>query len=349
MPACFSAAGFFSPGINLAMDIPLGFYPNISRAHLIDHRMRNQLANSLGYLAHSMKEQLGESHSGLNCLVNALQAGAIYPPSTFGLYYELAAALMDGRETAAFSLLDELSREKAIITSGVDVLPLDQVFPESTRERYQRLMDTDPDTPFRIVSPPSAHVEFAIERFCSGLMRLREIVPELAGEFEALIRHVVLVVGANDLEYDFAGGSCYMLWGALFINASAHNSDVATIEAIAHESGYSLLFGLTIEEPLVLNNDSELFASPLRDDLRPMDGIYHATYVSARMHWALAELLKSGKLGEKEAALAAAHLVENQRNFWSGYTTVISHARLSETGRLLLTSAHDYMKTFSSE
>lgn len=328
------------------MDIPLDFFPNAARTHRIDRRMRGQLADSLGYLARSMMEQLGESHPELDRLVAALQAGAIYPPSTFGLYYELAAALMDEDEdeAAAATLLDELSRERAMAACEVDVLPLNEIFPEASRARYQRLMDADPDTPFRIISPPSVKVEPAIQRFRSGMIRLRQTLPELAGEFEALIRQVVLVVGADDLDYGFAGGSCYMLWGALFINASAHDSDVATIEAIAHESGHSLLFGLTIDEPLVLNDDRELFASPLRDDPRPMDGIYHATYVSARMHWAMAELLKSGELGEEEAAQATVHLDANRRNFWSGYATVMADARLSETGRLLLVSAHDYMK-----
>lgn len=224
--------------------------------------MRGQLADSLGYLARSMTAQLGESHPELDRLVATLQAGAIYPPSTFGLYYELAAALMDGDEAAAASLLDELSRERAMAASGVDVLQLDQIFPEASRARYQRLMDTDPDTPFRIIS----------------------------------------------------------------------------------------LFGLTIDEPLVLNDDRELFASPLRDDPRPMDGIYHATYVSARMHWAMAELLKCGKLGEEKAAQATDHLDANRRNFWSDYATVMPHARLSETGRLLLASAHAKVRsTYSPE
>ena len=159
------------------MDIPLDFFPNAARAYRIDRRMRDQLADSLDYLACSLAEQLGESHPELNRLVTTLKTGAIYPPSTFGLYYELAAALMDEDEAAATSLLDELSREKAVAACDVNVLPLDQVLPEANRERYQRLMDTDPDTPFHIVSPPSASVNLAIQRFRSGMLRLHQTLP----------------------------------------------------------------------------------------------------------------------------------------------------------------------------
>jgi HEXXH motif-containing protein len=45
-------------------------------------------------------------------------------------------------------------------------------------------------------------------------------------------------------------------------------------EVLTHEAGHSLLFGLTVDEPLVLNLDDVLYPSPLREDPRPMDDIY---------------------------------------------------------------------------
>ena len=71
---------------------------------------------------------------------------------------------------------------------------------------------------------------------------------------------------------------------------------LSLLETLAHEAAHSLLFGIQISGPLVLNPDDARFASPLRVDLRPMDGVYHATFVSARMHFAMQELLASGLL-----------------------------------------------------
>lgn len=62
-------------------------------------------------------------------------------------------------------------------------------------------------------------------------------------------------------------------------------------EVLAHEAGHSLLFGLTVDEPLVLNLDDVLYPSPLREDPRPMDDIYHAAFVSAHMALAMETLI----------------------------------------------------------
>jgi hypothetical protein len=48
------------------------------------------------------------------------------------------------------------------------------------------------------------------------------------------------------------------------LNPSYHHTPLDIAEVLAHEAGHGLLSGLTIDEPLVLNDDDELFVSPLR-------------------------------------------------------------------------------------
>jgi HEXXH motif-containing protein len=134
-----------------------------------------------------------------------------------------------------------------------------------------------------------------------------------------------------------------MLWGALLLNPDAFADDMLLLQALAHESGHTLLFGFTTDEPLVVNDADELHVSPLREDPRPMDGIFHATYVSARMHWTMATALESGTLSQQEKASAKSACEENLRSFFEGHETVMRHGRLSAMGKEILAAAHDYM------
>jgi HEXXH motif-containing protein len=134
-----------------------------------------------------------------------------------------------------------------------------------------------------------------------------------------------------------------MLWGALFLNPARPKSDIELIESLAHESAHSLLFGFAIDDALVENPDDERFESPLRDDPRPMDGIFHATFVSARMHYAMATMAASGLLSEEEAALARAAMERDRRAFYDGLATVDAKGRLTRRGKGLIAGARDYM------
>ncbi len=305
--------------------------------------MRGELAESLEHVLASMHQQSDRVLTGAAELVASMRAGAQYPPSTFGLYYEMTSALLAGQYDSARALLDELVQERPLAHSDLSITPLDQVEPVNQQVLYQRLMDTDPETPFIIVPPPPELADNSVRRFLSAANRVRKTLPLLADEFEALVRQVVLVNGAKELDYGFAGGSCYMLWGALFINVEHHADEIALVEAIAHEAGHSFLFGCTIDEPLILNDDTAKFSSPLRDDPRPMDGIYHATYVSARMHWAMSGLLAETDMDNQQREIAALHREADKVNFWAGLSIVEEHGLMSETGRLLMAAATDYM------
>jgi HEXXH motif-containing protein len=108
--------------------------------------------------------------------------------------------------------------------------------------------------------------------------------PGLAAEIRALVLEIILAAATeNPKTMTFDGASAFMLWGAIMINANRRDGAVGMVQMLAHESAHDLLFGLCATEPLVENAPDELFLSPLRIDPRPMEGIYHATFVTARM------------------------------------------------------------------
>ena len=103
------------------------------------------------------------------------------------------------------------------------------------------------------------------------------------------------------------------------------------------------LIGIQISGALVLNPDDERFASPLRVDLRPMDGVYHATFVSARMHFAMQELLASGLLRGEETAHAQEAAARDRGHFFEGLRVVKKKGRLSPAGAAVMAGAEAYM------
>ena len=143
---------------------------------------------------------------------------------------------------------------------------------------------------------------------------------------------------------EFDGASHYQFWGLLLLNPSHHHTPLGIAEVLAHEAGHSLLFGLTVDEPLVLNEDDELFISPLRPDPRPMDGIYHATFVSARMAWVMEALADSGLLTPAEQQHARNEAAKDRENFSKGWQTVVQHGRLSATGTQIIENAHRWVQ-----
>ena len=75
-----------------------------------------------------------------------------------------------------------------------------------------------------------------------------------------------------------------------------------------------------------------------------MDGIVHATYVTARMHRAVARLLDAGVLNRAEAE---ARLAAHRHAFDQGWAVIASDGRLSERGGAAMTGARAYMQGFA--
>ena len=74
-----------------------------------------------------------------------------------------------------------------------------------------------------------------------------------------------------------------------------------------------------------------------------MDGIYHATFVSARMHLAMSRLLESGLLDEDGHAATIAALEADRVNFASGDAVIREYGVLTELGREVMEGARQYM------
>ena len=94
---------------------------------------------------------------------------------------------------------------------------------------------------------------------------------------------------------------------------------------------------------LVENPDSELFWSPIRRTKRPLEGIFHASFVSARMIWVLRHMLASKEFGWLERRRLRKILKDADAIQRDSADIVQREGRLTETGKAVLKSMTDFM------
>lgn len=258
------------------------------------------------------------------------------------LYFDLLSAALADDVPKVVETLAKMDRDLQAATRSPFFVDWGDL-PPLTAERYLRHLNSDPTTPVSF-DPPSTEVAArAREMGEAALARLDDAEPELSGEIRALLNDVVLVAGTAQGDLIFDGATSFFCWGTLFLNAEEHGSVIAMIEGLAHESAHALLFGLSQGEPFVLNAADERHPSPLRLDPRPLDGIYHAVFVAARMAYALDRLEAAGSILDTERAEAEAARAGAVRAFFDGHRTLEAHARLTPLGAMLMDDARSYM------
>lgn len=308
-----------------------GFEADGARARAIDQRVREGLAESLEAIFTAVADDVALEADALARLVSSIRQRPV-PPVVFGLYSDLVRAVREDDVPAMARLSGELAHPTHLQPLPRRVYNLsDDQLGRGRAAHFVRLLDDDPDTelPLEALNP---------ERFAEGeslvqsaLELLEEAAPELAREIEVFGQQIVLA-DREPGPLIFGGASTFFLWGAVFLNPAAVPTRVRMAEALTHEASHLLLFGMTHGNPMVENSDDERYASPLRPDPRPMEGIVHATYVLARMTWCLDRLATWRGLSEEERTKLTAARAENARLYSDGLRIVREQARFTEAG-----------------
>jgi HEXXH motif-containing protein len=232
-------------------------------------------------------------------LVACVRANPV-APTVSAAYTELVEAIFADNLAVAIRIANEICAPDFGHTSGLRVIRLDDDdLGPGQSARFRRLVDDDPEVGRDLRDLSARAFADAFAAATEALALLEAAAPELSGEVRALIREIILV----ETPAATFGASSFQIWGALFLDVKPYSNRVEIAEAIVHETSHTLLFGLGMGKPLVENADEDRFPSPLRTDLRPMDGVVHASFVLARMHYTVTRLLRSGLLTPDEGRL----------------------------------------------
>lgn len=117
----------------------------------------------------------------------------------------------------------------------------------------------------------------------AALDTLRRCTPNWHAETAGLVAQILLAVPGEGSAGHFGGASSFDAFGALMFNARTLKDPAHAIMSLVHESAHLRLFLHHLDDAVLLNDSEARYRSPLRHEPRPMEGVFHAAWVSARM------------------------------------------------------------------
>lgn len=214
-------------------------------------------------------------------------------------------------------------------------------------ERMRRWWDIEPANLMAMTAATPADRERSVRLIGVAMDHLGAACPALHEEVHIIVRDIVLSRPDGTNRINYGGASSFALWGALTINTETHHEWTQFYRQIVHEAAHNLLFAIARDGPLIENDPAERRGSPLRADPRPMDGIFHAAFVSAREALACDTLLvcheATGRLDSGDAAIIDELLGIAVLAFWDCIAQLREHARLTELGVAVLADCEAYM------
>ena len=304
---------------------------------LLDVKLRHSLANSLESIFTTQSQHFDFAISNPCNTIKHIRNHRILP-GVIGRYFQIVPALKSGQYLLANRLMTELVA-KATIVPSLTQQPFTEDAIGDDFEHYARFVTFSSPNDGLIACPSETQWQSFVIHFKEAIDLLSNTESMFTKELDALILRVIGAVPPNGAKSHFGGISSLMLWGAVFLNIERYTSTLDIAEALVHESGHHLLFGLSFDEPLAINSLNDAFPSPLRSDLRPIDGVFHATFVCARICYFYSSLLQKNFLDQGQKTTATSRLANYQQRFHAGKKTLLQSGHLTPNGQHILSAA----------
>jgi hypothetical protein len=327
------------------MTEPDQFMPSAENGLRARHAIHARLNESLGHIFERCSEHIALDATRAAALVRRTETGERLPPAMFGHYFFLVDAIENGTLPQVQEALGTiLQYAEAATTPCLHVRPFNRKgFTVEEEGEFRRQFVSESLRDEQISHLDGNAERETLAQFQRALGILQHHAPQTFAEIEIMACELVPAHGnvVNGMAFD--GCSSLERWGTILVNAKPSRSDLGLSETITHECAHNALFAMAPVNFHVENDPQELYQSPLRLDARPMNGIYHATFVLARMCFAMREVAASptaeiamrkeaDKLADTSAAL-----------FADGYKVLEKHARYTAEGRNIMRDTARYM------
>ena len=315
--------------------------PSVSRVASIDRALRRRLAESLAYLADVASSD--DCHRpALATIEKSLKAGPV-SPWVFCHYSKLVAELSKDPRGDASDSFNDIARAAALPAEEGVVAFGGPAAPPSWWDHFRLLFDTDRQRPFKPQVPLEEDFACCRRELEAALAILKSGDTAWYDEVRSLVRMVVLGAPRSADSADlFNGASTFFLWGASLLNANLRRTSISILDLLVHESSHVLLFGVSAHGGLTTNSGRERYDSPVRKDKRPIDGIFHACFVSTRVHLAMERLVSSGVLTDEGVKIARDRQEYNGSAALAALDLLECHAKPTAQGDKILDTIRTY-------
>lgn len=324
------------------MSFSVDFRPDPERAASINRQLAGTLMTSLLSLLNQFDSQSRLSYNPIEYCAAIASADRINP-AVYAVFNRMLCMIRSGMIEDAHRLASTLISVPPSISGERMVSPYRKGLTPYVWDIYDHYIDCDEKLRLVLNAPNEVHVIEGSKQFA----RVNEILPEAdLALFQELCHLVVQIVvfddrGSSDMGAESA--SSFALWGSVLVNMRRSVHELYFLEALLHESAHLLLFGLCQEHPVVTNSWDERFASPLRSDLRTMDGLFHAAYVTARIHYGLTKLKDCKAVDAALTGLIDERCAIRQGQFRGAVDVIRRYGKLTGHGRDIINSALDCM------
>jgi HEXXH motif-containing protein len=308
----------------------------------MDRRLREELAGSLRYLATFLGT---DDWAGPDATRQALSASP-GSPWIFGIYAMIAQHASRGQLVAAREEFDRLATGFTRSPPDSIIAMSDPRITETHWRIFRLLLDTDPGRSFQPRPPSPEDFRDCSTEIGEALALLDTLDAGFAAEINQLVRLIILAVpNGPGRERGFNGASTFFLWGATTLNAQPRRGVIGTIELLVHEASHLLLFGLVSGGALSRNDPADRYPSPLRTDPRPIDGIFHATFVATRVHLAMTRIRCCDNLPPELCSPVDQCAEQNRIAAQAGLDTLREALHPTPAGEEILGALVDYWDT----
>lgn len=266
-------------------------------------------------------------------------------PFASACYAKAVSYLSRKDASAARSTLGILEKTDWIKNDGCIVWEGDEL-PKEIWPILREMFDTDPHKPFTPKpAQPNSVVQFTSD-YLAALDLLQRHYPAASTEIGHLLPFVFLAEpGSANPSDGFGGASTFFCPGAAMVNVARKRNIAQVIEVLVHEASHLLLFAQAGSGGLSQNDPTQTYQSPLRNDPRPMEGIFHAVFVCCRVHHVLKHIRYQSDLPVALHADFEHELRNVEQSGVAGFETLERYCKPTDVGRMIMSEVQTYLKS----